>query len=67
MKIRNDLNLYNINGLSEQFVYFNDDTFIIDNVIPDDFEKWCAEFAPAVYADYSLEEKWNILQDIYNK
>ena len=35
--------------------------------IPDDFEKWCAEFAPAVYADYSLEEKWNILQDVYNK
>lgn len=37
------------------------------NVIPDGFEKWCAEFAPAVYADYSLEEKWNELKDIYNK
>ncbi len=34
-----DLNLYKIEGLSEKFVYFNDDTFIIDKVNPDDFFK----------------------------
>lgn len=34
-----DLNLYKIKGLSEKFVYFNDDTFIIDKVKPEDFFK----------------------------
>lgn len=32
-----DLNLLNIKGLEEQFVYFNDDTFIINKVRPTDF------------------------------
>ncbi len=34
-----ELNLHRINGLSEKFVYFNDDTFIINNVKPTDFFK----------------------------
>ncbi len=34
-----DLNLHRIKGLNEQFVYFNDDTFIIDKVTPQDFFK----------------------------
>ena len=34
-----ELNLHRIKGLSEQFVYFNDDTFIIDSVNPTDFFK----------------------------
>ena len=34
-----DLNLHKIKKLSEQFVYFNDDTFIIDKVKPTDFFK----------------------------
>lgn len=34
-----DLNLHNIKGLKEHFVYFNDDTFIIDKVKPEDFFK----------------------------
>lgn len=32
-----ELNLFRIDGLSEQFVYFNDDVFLIDRVEPEDF------------------------------
>lgn len=32
-----ELNVHRIKGLAEQFVYFNDDTFIIDAVSPKDF------------------------------
>lgn len=32
-----EINLCNIDSLGEKFVYFNDDTFIIDNVKPKDF------------------------------
>lgn len=34
-----ELNLHRIKGLSQQFVYFNDDTFLIDRVQPTDFFK----------------------------
>lgn len=34
-----DLNIYKIKGLSEHFVYFNDDTFITDYVKPTNFFK----------------------------
>lgn len=34
-----ELNLHRIKGLAEKFVYFNDDTFIIDNVNKEDFFK----------------------------
>jgi hypothetical protein len=34
-----ELNLHRINGLSERFVYFNDDTFVLDNMKPQDFFK----------------------------
>ncbi len=34
-----ELHLHRIKGLSEKFVYFNDDTFIIDRVKPNDFFK----------------------------
>lgn len=34
-----EINLHRINGLSEQFVYFNDDTFITKSVSPQDFFK----------------------------
>lgn len=34
-----DLNLHRIKGLSNKFVYFNDDVFIIDKVTKDDFFK----------------------------
>ena len=32
-----ELNLFRIEGLSEQFVYFNDDMFLLDRVEPEDF------------------------------
>ncbi|MGN0642523.1 MAG: stealth family protein [Huintestinicola sp.] len=32
-----ELNLHRIEGLSDNFVYFNDDTFLINNVKPEDF------------------------------
>jgi len=34
-----EINLHRIKGLEEQFVYFNDDTFIIDHMQPQDFFK----------------------------
>lgn len=34
-----ELNLHRIEGLSEQFVYFNDDMFVTGNVTPEDFFK----------------------------
>ncbi len=32
-----ELNFHRINGLEEQFVYFNDDMFILDKIKPEDF------------------------------
>lgn len=32
-----DMNLHRIDGLSDQFVYFNDDMFLVDSVKPSDF------------------------------
>lgn len=32
-----DWNLYRIKGLSENFVFFNDDVFLIDQTVPEDF------------------------------
>ena len=32
-----ELNLHRIPGLAEQFVYFNDDTFLLKSVLPEDF------------------------------
>lgn len=34
-----ELNLHRIKGLSEHFIYFNDDTFILNNLRPTDFFK----------------------------
>ena len=34
-----ELNLHRIKGLSEHFVFFNDDMFLIDFVRPEDFSK----------------------------
>ncbi len=34
-----ELNLHRIPGLTEQFVYFNDDTFLLNTVAPEDFFK----------------------------
>lgn len=34
-----ELNLHRIKGLSEKFVYFNDDMFLNDSVLPEDFFK----------------------------
>lgn len=32
-----ELNLHRISGLSEKFIYFNDDTYIINKTVPEDF------------------------------
>ena len=48
-----ELNLHRIRGLSEQFVFFNDDTFLLSPVEPEDFFKngfprdYCVETALA--------------------
>lgn len=71
-----DLNLHNIKGLSEQFVYFNDDTFIINKVKPEDFFKNglpCEEYAemPVIphktIFPYSMFNNTFIINKHYNK
>lgn len=44
-----ELNLHRIKGLEEHFVYFNDDTFLIDQVNPKDF------FRKGLPCDYAME------------
>lgn len=44
-----ELNMHRIRGLSEQFVYFNDDTFIINKMEPEDF------FRNGLPRDYCIE------------
>ena len=47
-----ELNMHRIRGLSEQFVYFNDDTFIINKMEPEDF------FRNGLPRDYCIEQRW---------
>lgn len=47
-----DLNLHKIKGLNNKFVYFNDDTFIIDYVKPSDFFK--NDLPRDLYAESSI-------------
>ena len=53
-----ELNLHRIKGLSEQFVYFNDDTFIINAMQPEDF------FKKGLPRDYCIETA--LVQDDIN-
>src|SRR5699024_940928 len=32
-----EFNMHNIKGLSEKFIYFNDDMFLTDKTVPEDF------------------------------
>ena len=53
-----ELSMHKIKNLSEHFVYFNDDTFIIKEVIPEDFfenglPKDVAILNPIVPKDYN--------------
>lgn len=52
-----ELNLHRIKGLSEQFVYFNDDTFIIDNVKETDFFQKGLPNSQAVFQPVSGEDE----------
>lgn len=45
-----ELNLHRIKGLSEHFIYMNDDYFIINETKPDDF------FVDGLPCDYALED-----------
>ena len=53
-----ELNMHRIRGLSEQFVYFNDDTFIINKMEPEDF------FRNGLPRDYCIETA--LVQDDIN-
>lgn len=53
-----ELNMHRIKGLSEQFVYFNDDTFIINKMEPEDF------FRKGLPRDYCIETA--LVQDDIN-
>lgn len=72
-----ELNLHRIKGLSEQFVFFNDDTFLIKDVKPEDFFKHgkpceSAILNPASPAGKELTEyiyfnDWVIINKNFNK
>lgn len=72
-----ELNLHRIKGLSEQFVFFNDDQFIINNVNEEDFFKngkpcESAILNPASPAgkdimEYVFFNDWRIINKNFNK
>ncbi len=67
-----ELNLHRIKGLSEQFVYFNDDTFIINSVKPTDFfrnSKPCsmAVFQPVTGSDETFVSVKNNVNLVINR
>lgn len=55
-----ELNLHRIQGLSEQFVYFNDDMFIINKVKPEDFFKDGKPCDSAILSPAIKENKYGI-------
>lgn len=55
-----ELNLHRIKGLSEQFVYFNDDIFIINRVRPEDFFKRGKPCDSAILSPAIKENKYGI-------
>jgi len=67
-----DLNLYRIKGLSQYFVYFNDDTFITDFMSPNDFFKNgmpCEEYGEMPILPYGSAFSYTMLNNacIINK
>ena len=63
-----DLNLMNINELSEKFVYFNDDMFLIDDVKKSDFFKGDLpkdEYTESAIVPTEPEFPHNLLNNIY--
>ena len=57
-----EMNLHRISGLSEHFVYFNDDTFIIDKVNPDTFfKKGLPRQAAVINYPVPMEEPLNLV------
>jgi len=55
-----ELNLHRINGLSEQFVYFNDDMFIVNKTKPQDFFKEGKPCDSAILSPAIKENKFGI-------
>lgn len=60
-----ELNLHRIKGLSEQFVYFNDDIFITNHVKPEDYFKNGKPCDMAVFSPASADDEvfMNILNN----
>lgn len=55
-----ELNLHRINGLAEQFVYFNDDIFIFNDVKPTHFFKNSKPMDSAILSPAIKENKYGI-------
>ena len=77
-----ELNIHRIEGLSEKFVYFNDDFYIINKVSPDDFfdgdqpkgimslslpGQVSPEFASILLADYDMINRFFRSRDVIRK
>ena len=54
-----ELNLHRIKGLSEQFVYFNDDTFLLQPVRPEQF------FSGGLPCDYAIESPYSVYDPVF--
>ena len=61
-----ELNLHRIEGLSEHFVYFNDDTFILKDVRPADFFRNGLPCDSAAFNAISLPPTSTMAPSIYN-
>ena len=61
-----ELNLHRIEGLSERFVYFNDDTFILRQVLPNDFFKHGLPCDSAAFNAVSLPPTSTMAPAVYN-
>lgn len=55
-----EMNFHRIEGLSEQFVYFNDDMFIIKKVLPEDFFKGGLPRDHAILHINCVKHSWQI-------
>ena len=54
-----ELNLHRITGLSEQFVYFNDDIFLLRKVEPEQF------FSGGLPCDYAIESPYSVYDPVF--
>ena len=61
-----EMNMHKIKGLSEQFVYFNDDMFLTNKVFPEDFFKDGLPCDACVFAPIMVKPGDNFFKKVCN-